>query len=203
VAVRSSGTTHLLRCLAVFGLAIVLIGCLPSTSASPSSASGSLPPSAKGAPTSSICRDIEISLPNGDRLAVTGTWLGNDASYWIFTQIGDCVWGTASDMYGFLDGSHVYWQIYLRGTMLPDFTIPIEYAYSPFSDFSGGGVAHYGQAVLSIEFGTADGPMTLRKTAGTTCEEDDPCPPGVGTLQTTAWTLVSARIIIPPPTPEP
>jgi hypothetical protein len=201
VAVRSGGTTHLLMCLPVFGVAIVLIGCLPTTSASPSIASGGLAPSAAVAPGLSVCRDIEISLPNGDPLTVTGTWLGDDASYWTFTQIGDCVWATATDLYGFAD-RHTYWQIYLRGTLHPDFTIEVEYAYSPITGETDG-LSHFGHAVLSIGFGDENGELTLRKTAGCTAGEGAPCPPGTGTLQTTRWTLITSRVILPPPTPEP
>lgn len=140
-------------------------------------------------------------MPNGDPLDLTGTWRGNDDSYWLFTQLGDCMWATATAQHGIFLGSVTYWQIYIRGTLLPDFTIPVEYAYSPIPDGTG---SHYGHAVLSIEFGEADGALTLRKTAGCTAGEGtEPCPAGEGTLQTTLWTLVSSRVILPPPTPEP
>jgi hypothetical protein len=202
VTVGSPAATRGLRWLAVLGLAIVLMGCVPATSAPTSSASGSLLPSALAVPETSVCRDVDLQLPNGDPLDLTGTWLGDDAAYWMVAQVGDCVWGTASDEYTFPPLSNVYWQIYLRGTLLPDFTIPIEYAYSPFS-VGRGSVAQYGHAVLSIEFGTGDSPLTLRKTDGTTCNENNVCPFGMATLQTTTWTLVSSRILLPPPTPEP
>ena len=201
MTVGSPATTRGLRWLAVLGLAIVLMGCVPATSAPSTGASGSLLPGASAAPATSVCQDIDLQLPNGDPLDLTGTWLGNDDAYWMVTQLGDCVWGAASDLYGFPDGSHTYWQIYLRGTLLPDFTMPVEYAYSPYSD--GGSSAHYGQGVLAIEFGAADEPLTLRKTAGNTCDDEGPCPPWVATLQTTIWTLVSSRIILPLPTPTP
>jgi hypothetical protein len=200
VTVGSPAATRGLRWLAVLGLAIALMGCVPATSAPSSAGSGGQQPSGSAAPATSVCQDIDLQLPNGDPLDLTGTWLGNDDAYWMLTQLGDCVWGAASDLYGF-PGSQTYWQIYLRGTVLPDFTVPIEYAYSPYSD--GGDVSHYGQAVLAIEFGAADGSLTLRKSAGTSCEDEDPCPPLVGTLQTTAWTLVTSRILLPLPTPTP
>ena len=192
-----------MRLPAVVGLVIAVIGCVPATSAPSSGASGSQPPSGSAAPATSVCQDIDLQLPNGDPLDLTGTWLGNDGSYWPFTQLNDCVWATATDQYGFPDGSSAFWQIYLRGTLLSDFTIPIEYAYSPFAGSDDGGASHYGHAVLTIEFG-ADGALTLRKTAGCSGGEDtEPCPPGEGNLQTTAWSLVSTRILLPPPTPKP
>ena len=200
MAARSSCTSHLARGLAFIGLAVVLIGCVPATSGPSASAAASLQPSASGAPATSVCRELDLQLPNGDPLDLNGTWLGNEDSYWTFTQVGDCVWATATDEYLTFGGQPTFWQVYLRGTLLPDFTMPVEYAYSPFS--GGGDASHYGHGVLSIEFGP-DGSLTLRKTAGCTGGEGDLCPPGTGTLQTTFWTLVTSRVILPPPTPEP
>ena len=94
----------------------------------------------------------------------------------------------------------MYWQIYLRGSLEPDFTVPVEYAYSPLSDIV---ESHSGHAVLTIEFGDAGEVAALRKTAGCTGGGGDECPPGEGTLQTTLWTLISPTVILPPPTPEP
>ncbi len=183
-------------------IAILLAGCGETTAAPSATVPGSIAPGPLGPPGTSTCREIDLRLSNGDPLDLTGTWLGDDASYWTFTQLDDCVWATATDQYGPSDGSFTYWQIYLRGTLAHDFTISVEYAYSPYAD--GASAAHYGHAVLSIEFLDADGAMTLRKTAGCDAGEGTaPCPAGEGTLQTTVWTPVSSRVILPAPTPEP
>jgi hypothetical protein len=138
--------------------------------------------------------------PSGDQVDLSGTWLGNEDAYWLFSQVGDCVWATAMDNYITPGGIHEPWQIYLRGTLRTDFTIPVEFAYSNLGRLLG---PHYGHAVLGITFAT-DGStdaMTLTKIGGCRGGEVESCPAGEGSLQTTVWTLVSPTVILPPPSP--
>jgi hypothetical protein len=131
---------------------------------------------------------------------VSGTWLGNENAYWIFTQVGDCVWATALDKYITQSTRDTFWQIYLRGTVRNDFTIAVEFAYSSLGTIGG---SAFGHAVLGINFGADGGTttMTLTKLAGCEAAEGARCPPGESPLQTTAWTLVSPTVILPPPSP--
>ncbi len=142
-------------------------------------------------------------MPDGTPIDLTGTWHGNEGSYWTFVQVRECVWATATDRYPAFGSPDGFWQIYLRGSLLSDFTMPVEFAYSPLGDVVG---SHFGHAVLSIDFGAEESgeSLTLRKTAGCIGGEGEvPCPAGEGNLQTTVWTLVSPTVILPPPTPEP
>jgi hypothetical protein len=188
-----------MRFLAATGMAMILIGCVPAAPAPSSAGSGSLTPDGSAVPATTTCQDIDLRFPDGGQLELTGTWFGNDGSYWTFSQVGECVWATATDRY-LAFGAPAYWQVFLRGVLRSDFTLPVEFAYSPLSDVL---PSHYGHGVLSIEFGASEGSLTLRKTVGCSGGEEDACPPGEGTLQTTQWTLVSPTVILPPPTPEP
>jgi hypothetical protein len=140
------------------------------------------------------CADIDLRSPSGERLDLSGTWHGDDNAYWLFFQVGDCVWATATDLY-FED----YYTVQaLRGTLLTDLTVSVEFAYGGF--FTG-----YGHATLQVDFGDSGGTETLslRKVSGCTASGLPPCPPGETSLQTTTWTRVSSRVIVPAPTPGP
>ena len=190
-----------MRLPALIAVALLLVSCSPpAASPSPSSAGTSAEPSAAVSGFPSTCHDLDLRSPNGDEVDLSGTWLGNEDAYWLFTQVGDCVWATALDNYTTPNNPDAYWQIYLRGTLRSDFTIAVEYAYSSLGTILG---PHYGHAVLAIAFG-ADGStdsMTLTKIVGCGGGEGDTCPAGEGTLQTTEWTLASSTVILPPPSP--
>jgi hypothetical protein len=178
----------------LLALLFLLAACQPQAS-SPSPSTLVALPSPSAAGLSLSCEDIQLQAPNGDEVWLEGIWHGNEDAYWVFTQVGECVWATATDSYPTPNDPDAAWQIYLRGIVKSDLTIPVEFAYSSLGTAVG---PHYGHAVLSIEF-AADGSTTgmkLHKIAG--CGASDPeCP----SLQTTEWTLVSSELILPPPTP--
>ena len=175
--------------MAALLVALALAGC--GVGAPLNSPDGSAPGSVA---SPAGCPDVDLRLPSGDRLDLTGTWLGNDDAYWSFVQVGECVWATATDRYI----ADAYIQEYLRGVLQPDFTLPIEFAYA-------GAFTGYGHATLEIDVQDPNGAETLRlrKVAGCTAAQQPPCPAGETSLQTTVWTRVAARPILPPPTPAP
>jgi hypothetical protein len=178
---------------------LLLAACQPQATASSPSASALPSPSSAAVGFPSTCDDIQMRAPNGDEVWLAGIWHGNEDAYWVFTQIGNCVWATATDAYPRPGDPTAAWQIYLRGTVQDDFTIPVEFAYSSLSTTFLG--PHWGHAVLSIELaadGSASG-MKLRKIGG--CNASGGCPTGEGSLQTTEWTQISSELILPPPTP--
>lgn len=80
------------------GLALMVWGCTPATSQSPSvQESASASEEVTGLPPG--CQPIELRDPNGERIELDGRWTvvrsppsGPLMTWWLFTQ-GDCVWG--------------------------------------------------------------------------------------------------------------
>jgi hypothetical protein len=190
-----------MRWLAVVTLTAALVGCQPPVSSTdPSLASAGAEPTDAGA-FPSTCHDFRVLSPNGDEVRLDGTWLGNEGAYWTFTQVGDCVWATATDKYSTPGSLDTYWQIYLRGTIRQDLTLAIEYAYSGIWPVAIAGDSHYGHAVLSVVLAPdgSTGEMTILKVTGCNAAGNPPCPSGEGTLQTTEWSLLDTDLILPPP----
>lgn len=174
--------------VAAFALVLALAGCAVATPPVRPSANAVETPSPPPA-----CPDIDLRSPSGEPLDLSGTWHGDDNAYWLFFQVGECVWATATDVY-FGDSYTVQT---LRGRLLTDLTVPVEFAYAGL--FTG-----YGHATLQIAFGGSGGEtLYLRKVGGCTASEVSQCPPGELSLQTTTWTRVSTRVIVPAPTPGP
>lgn len=194
-----------MRSAVLLVLAGLVAACAsPTTRGSPRAETPAPSATGTGSAALSPCPDVELRTPSGDELDLTGTWLGNEDSYWVLTQVRGCLWGTTTDLYAEPAGRPTYWQIYLRGIVQPDFTVPIEFAYSPLT--VGPDIRGYGHATLGIGFDdslTRVG-LTLTKIEGCSGGEDGPpCPEGEGTLQTTLWTRVSATITLPQPTLAP
>ena len=181
-----------MRWLAILALVMATSGCGAATASNEPIASAN--PGADASPSG--CADFDLRLPSGGPVDLTGTWHGDDDAYWVFVQVGDCVWATATDHY--LNG---YWQVSLRGTLRTDFTLPIEFVYAGNRDL--GGHRGFGHAVLQIDITDAGGAETLslRKIGGCDATGEPPCPPGETSLQTTVFRVVSTDVIVPPPTP--
>ena len=87
------------RCLAVFGLVVLLAACTSATSPSPSTAEPSASePVHLGLPPG--CQPIDLRAPNGERVDLTGEWagtgrinLGYVERIWL-NHKGDCVYGS-------------------------------------------------------------------------------------------------------------
>jgi len=191
------------RRLAGLLVAVALVACAPSASGAPV-ASATPGASAAAGADQSTCRDLDLRSPSGEQLDLGGTWLGNDDAYWLFTQVGDCVWATATDHYGSdpLYGEDIYLQEYLRGYVQTDFTLPIEFAYSPIGNRVG---PRYGHAMFQIEFGAGGDAeaLTLRKVGGCTASGDPPCSDGEASFQVTLLTRVDSSVTLPAPSPRP
>lgn len=158
----------------------VLAGCAAGA-ASPTTGSSA----AGQAGSEDSCPAVDIRTPNGAAITLTGTWLGDDEGYWQVYQQGNCVWWMG---YG-----HQY-QTTMRGTVMPDFTISVEFArvgVFPLGAPPGKGTSltGHGKATLKIDLTKGSAPLTVRVVDG-----------GPGT---TVWTRVFDKPIFPPPTPNP
>jgi len=190
---RRTDPGHEVRTAVAAGVIGIITACSSAGTASPSGAipSGAAPASAALAgATPSVAEDcpvIDLRTPTGVRVDLNGTWYANDDAYYSFLQIGNCVWATAT--------TRLY-VITLRGTVMTDFTVPVEFAYVAYRPHAPGEARVHGTATLLIEFETtADGEVIgLRKVLS---EVYSPYAMGV-----TQWSRVSEPPpLFPPPTP--
>ena len=82
----------------MLGLLLLMSGCGPSTSPSPSDQPSASPSELAESGLPPGCGPIELRGPSGERIELDGQWIeiGDVAApmtWWIRTQ-GDCVWGT-------------------------------------------------------------------------------------------------------------
>ncbi len=165
----------------------MVAGCGIGAPASPSATATPNPSAA-----ATYCQGVVPRTPNGDRVDLTGTWLGeDDQTYYSFIQVGDCVTAVGTG------GPNAEEVLVLHGTMAPDLTIPVEWAHVPVGcrgAFCGGEI---GTAVLEIEIeNTPDGEViTLRKVGGNTGQDRGP------NMGVTRWTRVTDDAVSPSPTP--
>lgn len=128
------------------------------------------------------CRPIDLRTSAGVRIVLTGTWHGNDNGYYSFFQSGDCVWAM---------GISAHHAVMLRGTVMNDFTVPVEFARVACDPLPG--ECHgFGTDLLEIE--VDGGSIVLKAVQGGEL--------GIGSgIAVTEWTRVSETPVFPPPTP--
>jgi hypothetical protein len=142
------------RPLAVAFLAAVLLGCT-SPEASPSEPLvGSVPPGTEA--DAVTCDPIDLRMPSGELVDLTGTWLGNDGGLYEVRQFGECLWWS---------GVNVAFTHVLHGTIGADFTISAAWATVAGSDrrcnpalvLPEHRMISYGTMILELEFGSTNG----------------------------------------------
>lgn len=172
---------RLVRIAVVTGAIGLITACSLGVTASPS---GAMPPLASTAVTED-CPPIDLRTPSGVRVDLNGTWYANDDAYYSFLQIGNCLWATAT--------TRLY-VITLRGTVMSDFTVPLEFAYVANRQGAPGVFRVSGTATLLIEVDEGPGGevVRLRKVLSEVF-------PSMGVTQ---WTRVAdPPPLFPPPTP--
>jgi hypothetical protein len=149
------------RSLALLLVLSTLIAC----------ATTEVPPSIPPSPTASAevgfagCVPIDLLLPSGERLDLTGTWVGGSTIHHV-RQVGDCVWWVGiSDLPGEAPGES--WLNSFQGHLKPDFTLSGVWA-DVFTDLSGN--LHEGRTTYRIEMTEVEGAESI------VLEQDDALP---------------------------
>jgi hypothetical protein len=183
----------------VLGLALaaILAGCVstagPSASPQDSRPAPSVPPPTAAAAIT--CDPLDLRLPSGEPLDLTGTWRGNDDGLYQVRQYGECVWWV---------GQTRYWVHVLQGTVTGDLTVSATWATVATSSPGNPGDPVYvppsarlghGTILLRIEVAGDGTNATLRliKVSGT-----DSAPGGI---RTTEWSRVDDDPDHPLPSP--
>jgi hypothetical protein len=145
------------------------------------------------------CQPLDLALPSGEPLDLTGSWLGDDLGPYELRQFGDCLWWV---------GQNLTYTYVLTGTLAPDFTITGRWATIAASDRRIGTAVNYGynwigtgSIVLRVEFvdqGTNDD-VVLTKID---ISEDSGFEPGFP-IAVTRWTRVDGDPDHPIPAPSP
>lgn len=125
-------------------LAAVMTGCSASDSPTPSAT-----PSASAAALE-ICPEIDLRMPNGEPLALTGRWLANHGggSYYLSQDQSCLFWMGQSSASGDVPAG-AYWTNVFSGRIVSRFVIA-----GPWSDVPAvaGAAANHGQLTLGINF---------------------------------------------------
>jgi hypothetical protein len=139
-------TTRVLFLLGV--VATLLAGCSASSSSTPSATPNS------SAAAVEICPEIDLRMPNGDPLDLSGRWLANTTGSYFLSQDNSCLFwmGESSPWEDVPAGA--YWTNVFSGRIVSSFV-----AAGPWSDVPAvaGAAANHGQLRLAIEFFDIDG----------------------------------------------
>lgn len=129
------------------------------------------PPDASASPTASAeagyagCLPIDLRLPSGNPLDLTGTWVGGSTIHHL-RQVGDCVWWVGiSDLPGEAPGAS--WMNSFQGHLSSDFTLSGIWA-DVYTDRSGS--LHEGRTTYLIQLTSEDGADSI------VLEQDDTVP---------------------------
>jgi hypothetical protein len=94
-------------------LGALLAGCATGSPSNLPSAGSSAPETG-----ASTCQAIDLVTPGGEPIDLSGTWYGNDETYYSLLQSGDCLWAT---------GSNDRYVLVMRGTVQRDFTVDVDF----------------------------------------------------------------------------
>jgi hypothetical protein len=149
-------TPHGLPPFATIALVAVLgMACAPSAPLSSSSGSAPGSPVAQAsAPAATACTPIDLRLPSGEALDLTGTWQGARSVTFV-RQVGSCVsWISLSDPPGQELGASQ--MVIFRGELASDFTLSGEWSWIV-------GIDHppVGSVTFEIDQATVNGEETL------------------------------------------
>ncbi len=160
-------------------LGVLLTACTPGSPSIPPSAGSSAPGTA-----ASLCEPIDLLTPAGTPIDLSGTWYGNDETYYSLQQSGDCLWAT---------GANDRYVLVMRGTLQRDFTVEIDFGVVAFK--SGVPQSHRsGTDTYEIEVNASGGGESLVLRGLDTGRPGAPV---------RVMTRISSAAIFPPPTPGP
>jgi len=178
-------------------VAIVLVACSPAASGSPGpSASGAAPSSSAAAQAG--CQPLDLLLPSGDPLDLSGSWVADDLGPYQFRQFGDCLWFV---------GQNATFSYVFFGRVALDLTVSGSWATISASDHLIGDVMNPGDThigsgtmVLSIDLGAgaSNADVVLRKTSFA----NDPDFAPAYDVHVTTWTKVDDTPDHPFPLPS-
>ena len=153
----------------VIGLALVGLGaaCTPTSGSAAPSASVPEPTAAPADTATAECQPLDLVLPSGEPLDLTGSWQGNDLGPYQLRQFGDCLWWV---------GQNATYTLLFFGRLDADFTVAGNWGAIAASDHVIGGVRNpadryigTGTVRLRIEVGAGgtNANVTLTKVSGT------------------------------------
>ena len=138
-----------------FVVGLVLAGIVAACSPSESPASSGTHPEPSAEPTDAglaECQPLDLVLPAGEPLDLTGSWQGNDLGPYQLRQFGDCLWWV---------GQNATFTVLFFGHLSSDFTITGHWATVAASDHVVGSVRNpadlyigTGTLILRIEVGS-------------------------------------------------
>jgi hypothetical protein len=185
------------RFAVVLTLVGILTACSPASGPADASASVPEPSAAPTGATIAGCQPLDLVLPSGEALDLTGSWQGNDLGPYQFRQFGDCLWWV---------GQNVTFSILFFGHLDPDFTISGSWATVAASDHVIGGIRnpadlYIGTGTLSLEIDVGDGGTNADATLTKVAETESPdFAPGYS-LDVTTWVRVDDQPNHPIPGP--
>lgn len=146
-------------------MAMLVVGC--TLASVPSTAPSAEPASASPGETVRGCQPIDLRLPSGERIDLTGTWHGAQSVVFI-RQEGSCVWWIAlSDYPGHELGAQ--YMVTFRGDLAFDFTLSGEWMYVvPLPGISD---QRHGFVRFDVAIETVAGEETLVLRSTTTAEQ--------------------------------
>jgi len=150
-------------------VAVLGMACGPSVplSSSPGSASPGAPAAQASAPAAAACAPVDLRLPSGEELDLTGTWQGARSVTFV-RQVGSCVsWISLSDNPNQELGAWA--MVTFRGQIASDFTLSGEWTWivRPLN-ISG----PLGESVtFEIDLATVNGQETLVLRSTTTASQ--------------------------------
>jgi hypothetical protein len=185
--------------LGQFAIGLLLVGlvtaCIPASgfpSGAPSAASPA--ESAAASEASDItaalgdCQPLDLALPSGEPLDLTGSWEGNDVGPYQLRQFGDCLW---------MVGQNATFTLVYVGQLHSDFTIHGRWATVAASDHLIGGVRNDAELYIgsgSLTLGIVIGGAGANEDVWLEqIEETDNADFGPGySLDVTTWTRVDS-----------
>ena len=129
------------------------------------------------------CEALELVLPSGEPLDLTGSWRGNDLGPYEFRQFGDCLWWV---------GQNATFTILFFGYLDADFTASGNWATVAASDHVIGGVRnpadlYIGTGTLTLKIEAAAGSTNADVTVTKLSDTESPeFAPGYG-IDVTTW----------------
>lgn len=171
--------------VAVALIAVVLTACSPAATGSSGPSASAAAPS-PSAVAQSGCQPLDLLLPSGDPLDLTGSWVGDDLGPYQFRQFGDCLWFVGQNAtYSYVFFGHVALDLTVSGSWAT-----ISASDHLIGDVMNPGDTHIGSGtmVLTIDLGAgaSNDEVVLRKASFT----NDPGFAPEFDVHVTTWTKV-------------
>jgi hypothetical protein len=143
-------------------LALVAISMVAGCAAEPSEALGpaSSDVQASGVPATAACPAIDLRMPDGQSVDLTGDWQGDDFGTYYFSQVHSCLHWLGQSNVPPEEPTGAGWTNVFTGRIAPDFTVEGPWSDLPYgfnADLQEGEVLNSGDLKLEIDFFEADG----------------------------------------------